>query len=150
MRSFCLIQNLGQAWQRNTHLSIVVLAALMALGSEADARGDRSEQPVESIDSRTAGEPVMAIVSLREQRITVYDANGWILRSPVSSGSKGRETPAGIFSILQKNAERKVGQDWLSLDLIQGKGTGLFILLHGVPGVGKTATATTYNNSFSA
>ena len=105
MRSFCLIQNLGQAWQRITHLSIVVLAALMALGSEADARGDRTERPVESIDSRTAGEPVMAIVSLREQRITVYDANGWILRSPVSSGSKGRETPAGIFSILQKNAE---------------------------------------------
>ncbi|KAH8588536.1 P-loop containing nucleoside triphosphate hydrolase protein, partial [Bisporella sp. PMI_857] len=26
-------------------------------------------------------------------------------------------------------------------DLIQGKGTGLFILLHGVPGIGKTATA---------
>lgn len=29
----------------------------------------------------------------------------------------------------------------LSQDLIQGKGAGLFILLHGVPGVGKTATA---------
>ncbi|KAE8446334.1 hypothetical protein EG329_012083 [Mollisiaceae sp. DMI_Dod_QoI] len=42
---------------------------------------------------------------------------------------------------LQKNAERKIDQDWVSLDLIQGKGTGLFILLHGVPGVGKTATA---------
>ncbi|KAE9379766.1 hypothetical protein N431DRAFT_326255 [Stipitochalara longipes BDJ] len=42
---------------------------------------------------------------------------------------------------LQKNAERKIKQDWVSLDLIQGKGTGLFILLHGVPGVGKTATA---------
>jgi hypothetical protein len=42
---------------------------------------------------------------------------------------------------LQKNLEQKVDQDWLSLDLIQGKGTGLFILLHGVPGVGKTATA---------
>jgi hypothetical protein len=42
---------------------------------------------------------------------------------------------------LQKNAERKIDQDWVSLDLIQGKGSGLFILLHGVPGVGKTATA---------
>jgi SpoVK/Ycf46/Vps4 family AAA+-type ATPase len=30
---------------------------------------------------------------------------------------------------------------WDSLDLIQGKGTGLVILLHGVPGIGKTATA---------
>jgi lipoprotein-anchoring transpeptidase ErfK/SrfK len=47
----------------------------------------------------------MAIVSLRSQRITVYDANGWILRAPVSSGQKGRETPAGIFSVIQKEAE---------------------------------------------
>ncbi|KAH6716389.1 P-loop containing nucleoside triphosphate hydrolase protein, partial [Leptodontidium sp. MPI-SDFR-AT-0119] len=29
---------------------------------------------------------------------------------------------------------------WGSLDLIKGKGTGLFILLHGVPGIGKTVT----------
>ena len=47
----------------------------------------------------------MAVVSLRDQRITIYDSKGWILRAPVSSGQKGRETPSGIFSILQKNAE---------------------------------------------
>ncbi|KAK0712617.1 hypothetical protein B0T26DRAFT_651864, partial [Lasiosphaeria miniovina] len=43
---------------------------------------------------------------------------------------------------LQKEtAENNPDQDWSSMDMIQGKGTGLFILLHGVPGVGKTATA---------
>jgi hypothetical protein len=47
----------------------------------------------------------MAIVSLRSQRVEVYDAQGLILRAPVSSGQKGRETPAGIFSVLQKDAE---------------------------------------------
>jgi len=47
----------------------------------------------------------MAIVSLRSQRITVYDAKGWILRAPVSSGTTGRETPAGIFSVIQKVEE---------------------------------------------
>ena len=60
---------------------------------------------MEFIQSRAAGEPIMAIVSLRDQRITVYDADGWILRAPVSSGQKGRETPAGIFSVIQKEAE---------------------------------------------
>ena len=35
----------------------------------------------------------------------MYDADGWILRAPVSSGQRGRETPAGIFSVIQKNAE---------------------------------------------
>jgi hypothetical protein len=47
----------------------------------------------------------MAIISLRDQRIMIYDAHGWILRAPVSSGQKGRETPAGIFSVIQKDAE---------------------------------------------
>ena len=36
----------------------------------------------------------------------------------------------------QRSAIRSTGQD-----LVRGKGAGLFILLHGVPGVGKTATA---------
>ncbi|KAH8900348.1 hypothetical protein GQ53DRAFT_815237 [Thozetella sp. PMI_491] len=41
-----------------------------------------------------------------------------------------------------KNAtEKRDGVGRMTLDLIQGKGKGLFILLHGVPGVGKTATA---------
>jgi hypothetical protein len=47
----------------------------------------------------------MAIVSLHSQRVTVYDANGWILRAPVSSGQQGRETPAGVFSVIEKQAE---------------------------------------------
>ncbi len=47
----------------------------------------------------------MAIVSLQRQQITIYDCKGWILRAPVSSGQKGRETPAGIFSVLEKEAE---------------------------------------------
>jgi hypothetical protein len=42
---------------------------------------------------------------------------------------------------IQKEFEKRNGEEGLSLDVIQGKGTGLFILLHGVPGVGKTATA---------
>jgi hypothetical protein len=90
---------------RPAHLAMVGLAALIAAGGHADARGVRSERLIQSIESRSAGEPILAIVSLQTQRITVYDANGWILRAPVSSGQKGRETPAGIFSIIQKHAD---------------------------------------------
>jgi hypothetical protein len=60
---------------------------------------------VESINSRAAGEPILAIISLRSQRITIYDAKGWTVRAPLSSGQKGRETPAGIFSVIQKDAD---------------------------------------------
>jgi len=91
-------------WPPTTNLAFVagLAAALVGPGNYADAKSSRSRQSVESIESRATGEPILAIVSLRDQRITVYDANGWILRSPVSSGQKGRETPAGIFSVIQK------------------------------------------------
>src|SRR5262245_38434496 len=65
---------------RPAHLAIAALAALITAGDQADAASRRSIRPVESITSRTAGEPVLAIVSLRNQEITVYDANGWIQR----------------------------------------------------------------------
>src|SRR5207248_1922141 len=32
-----------------------------------------------------------------------YDADGWILRAPVSTGTTGRETPAGVFAVLEKD-----------------------------------------------
>ena len=90
---------------RPARLAIAGLAALIAAGDHAGAASGRSERAVESVEPRAAGEPIMAVVSLRNQRITVYDANGWILRAPVSSGRKERETPAGIFSVIQKEAE---------------------------------------------
>src|ERR1700686_4124996 len=105
MTSHCvnLKHKQGRLWP--AHLVIAGLAALVVAGDHAAARSARTESSVESIQSRIAGEPIMAIVSLRDQRITLYDATGWILRAPVSSGQKGRETPAGIFSVIQKEAE---------------------------------------------
>ena len=86
-------------------LALASLAALIVAQDHAGAASARSVRAVEAVEARPAGEPVMAVVSLRDQRITIYDHKGWILRAPVSSGQKGRETPAGIFSVLQKNAE---------------------------------------------
>jgi hypothetical protein len=84
---------------------VMGLAALMVLGDRAAAQSRHRVRAIESIETRSPGEPILAIVSLRSQSITVYDADGWILRAPVSSGRRGHETPAGIFSVLQRNAE---------------------------------------------
>jgi len=105
MRSRIVNPKRKQTRLRSARLALAALAALIAAGDHADAIERRGERAVESIEQRTAGEPIMAIVSLQSQRITVYDANGWILRAPVSSGQRGRETPAGIFSVIQKEAE---------------------------------------------
>jgi hypothetical protein len=101
----CGNAKLKNMWLRRAYLAIASLVTLIGAAERAGARGIGSERSVESNQSRTAGEPIMAIVSLHDQRITVYDAKGWILRAPVSSGQKGRETPAGIFSVIQKDAD---------------------------------------------
>ena len=85
--------------------AVATLVLLVATGSFAEAGSIRKGRLIKLITTRTAGAPIMAIVSLRSQRITVYDADGWIMRAPVSSGQVGRETPAGIFSVIQKDAE---------------------------------------------
>ena len=87
------------------YLALAGLAALISAVDQAGAAGRHGAREVESVATRIAGEPIMAIVSLHSQLVTVYDAKGWILRAPVSTGQKGRETPAGIFSIIQKQAE---------------------------------------------
>jgi hypothetical protein len=60
---------------------LVITAAQHSL-----ARSDRRATSIEILASRTVGEPVMAIVSLRSQSINACDSQGWIARSPVSSG----------------------------------------------------------------
>ncbi len=84
------------------------LAALIAAVGPADAarrHAHHGEHNAEAVAPRAAGAPVMAIISLKSQRITIYDADGWILRAPVSSGMHGRETPAGVFSVIQKEKD---------------------------------------------
>lgn len=94
-----------QARLKSANLAIAAPALLIGFSGPAQARGGRSGRAIEANETRAAGEPVLAVISLQRQQITVYDAQGWILRAPVSSGQKGRETPAGIFSVIQKEAE---------------------------------------------
>ena len=46
--------------------------------------------------------PLFAVVSLAEQHVTFYDANGLYARGLVSTGVPGHPTPTGIFTILEK------------------------------------------------
>src|SRR5471032_785927 len=81
------------------------MAALTTLTADAGARQARPAPPKEAMAPRDAGEPIMAIVSIKTQQVTFYDAEGWILRAPVSTGTTGRETPAGVFAVLEKNKD---------------------------------------------
>jgi len=83
----------------------IAVAALTALTADALATQAQPAPPAEVTAPRAAGEPIMAIVSIKTQQVTLYDADGWILRAPVSTGVTGRETPAGIFAVLEKEKD---------------------------------------------
>jgi flagellar biosynthesis regulator FlaF len=108
---FAKAQPAAAAWQRRASagmarlVPLTALAALIAAPGPAGAASRHAERAVEDVAPREAGAPIMAIVSLKSQRVTIYDSEGWILRAPVSSGQKGRETPAGVFSVIQKDAD---------------------------------------------
>ncbi|MDF0520373.1 L,D-transpeptidase family protein [Bradyrhizobium yuanmingense] len=47
--------------------------------------------------------PLVIVVSIERQQVTVYDKTGVFAESPVSTGMKGHSTPMGVFSIIQKH-----------------------------------------------
>ena len=92
-------------WGPPAIVTLAAMAALTALTADAAARQTRPAPPTEATAPRDAGEPIMAIVSIKTQQVTFYDADGWILRAPVSTGTTGRETPAGVFAVIEKDKD---------------------------------------------
>jgi lipoprotein-anchoring transpeptidase ErfK/SrfK len=61
---------------------------------KAQAKHDAVQKPIVG--------PVMIMVSVNRQRLTVYDGDRAIVSAPVSTGMKGHETPLGVFTVIQK------------------------------------------------
>jgi hypothetical protein len=66
-----------------------------AHGPSASERRAKAEKPA------PAG-PLIAVVSLARQRISIYGNSGLITQGAISSGQRGYSTPTGMFTILQK------------------------------------------------
>src|SRR5262245_30605258 len=91
-------------------LCMAGLLAWAAATGEASARtertgtkrGDAPAGPRDKTAKPVAG-PLMAVVSLSRQRISIYSSNGLIAQSAVSTGQPGFRTPTGVFTVLQKS-----------------------------------------------
>ncbi len=69
-------------------------------------QGGGERQPARSEDKQEAVKKpeglLYAVVSIADQHVTFYDANGVWARSTVSTGVEGHPTPTGVFTILEK------------------------------------------------
>jgi lipoprotein-anchoring transpeptidase ErfK/SrfK len=121
-------------------VTLAAVAVLLGLTGEALAAHARRAPSAVATAPRVAGEPIMAIVSIKSQNVTFYDSDGWILRAPVSTGVAGRETPAGIFAIIEKEKEHystMYDDAWMpNMQRITWNG----IALHGGPLPGHAAS----------
>ena len=82
-----------------------------ALSAPDDRRAERRAKPQQQSrveapmpSAKTEG-PLLMLISLNQQRMYVYDGNGFVLQTRVSSGRAGHETPVGIYSILEKKVD---------------------------------------------
>lgn len=71
-------------------------AVLLATTQPATANSRRT-------DAQQNGRLLTLLVSLKKQRLEVYDQDGLVATAPISSGTRSNPTPTGIFSVLQKN-----------------------------------------------
>ena len=127
-------------WGPPAIVTLAAIAALTALSLEPAAGQARPAQIKEATAPRAAGEPIMAIVSIKTQQVTLYDAEGWILRAPVSTGTKDRETPAGVFAVIDREKDHRSNMyddAWMpNMQRITWNG----IALHGGPLPGYAAS----------
>ncbi|MCW5581994.1 MAG: L,D-transpeptidase [Luteimonas sp.] len=90
----------------------VLLAALLpasAVTAATDAPDPRALEPGQFLwhpEIAPQG-PIVLVVSLDEQRAYVYRNGMAIGVSTISSGKPGKETPTGVFTILQKNKDHR-------------------------------------------
>ena len=135
---FTITQSIVRRCKPPAIVTIAAIAALTAL--TIDVRARQSAPSAEAAAPRDAGEPIMAIVSLKSQQITFYDADGWILSAPVSTGTTGRETPAGVFAVIEKDPDHhSTLYDDASMPHMQ-RLTWNGIALHGGPLPGHAAS----------
>lgn len=90
-------------------LALALIAPLAASPADAQTeRRTRSQQTPRTAEQPkplTTEGPLLMQVSLNEQRMYVYDANGLVTQTRISSGRPGFDTPKGIYSILEKKID---------------------------------------------
>jgi hypothetical protein len=62
----------------------------------------RNAAPEKEAGAKPQG-PLIIAISIQNQRVRIYDANGLFAESPVSTGMPGHSTPMGVFSVIQKH-----------------------------------------------
>jgi len=94
----------GKLWR----LAILTAAGALSATAEAQAAHHRGQKDRLHQANRIQAEaakpqgPLIIAISIQNQKLRVYDANGFFAETPISTGMPGHLTPMGVFSVIQK------------------------------------------------
>jgi lipoprotein-anchoring transpeptidase ErfK/SrfK len=69
--------------------------------AKVSRHGDKKSDGAVEKESKPQG-PLIISISIAQQKLRIYDANGLFAEAPVSTGMPGHPTPMGVFSVIQK------------------------------------------------
>lgn len=100
MATFALAATVTVATTIASLVGGLTLAAVSAGAQIADVVTDPdAQQPLR--------DPIVVVVSLGRQKLTVHGARGKIAEAPISSGTRADPTPTGIFSVIGKAVDHE-------------------------------------------
>jgi hypothetical protein len=86
---------------------VLAAAALLAGRSEAMPSHQKKHRHGEAANRAQAEKPpsgpLMIVVSIGSQHVSLYADGAFVARGPVSTGMHGHPTPVGVFSVIQKD-----------------------------------------------
>jgi len=71
----------------------------------SDGRPRRGQQKAIEAQGKDVAKPhgpLLIAISINQQNMKIYDANGFFAETPISTGMRGHSTPMGVFSVIQK------------------------------------------------
>lgn len=88
-------------------LAIPLLAVLAGCAASGPSQSKLAPGQYEWHPERSPSGPTLVVVSIDDQMAYVYRNGVQIARSTVSTGRPGKETPTGVFTILQRKVEHE-------------------------------------------
>lgn len=87
------------------HAVAAIGVALAIVAAPVAIAKPRTPKAQETAAAPRSDSPLIIVASLRNQRLRVFDVDGEITSSRISSGRPGFATPTGVFSILEKKVQ---------------------------------------------
>ena len=87
------------------HAVAAIGVALAIVAAPVAIAKPRTSKAQETAAAPRSDSPLIIVASLRNQRLRVFDVDGEITSSRISSGRPGFATPTGVFSILEKKVQ---------------------------------------------